>query len=316
MTTELVILGTAGGPIPIPHRAGTSSALVVDDVVYVIDCGRGSATRFVEAGLDFAALGGILLTHLHVDHVGDLPGMLLYPWGTSPAPIDVWGPGSPTSLPHGEAPFIRHTLMNPDDPVPGTSAFVARILAAYSYHLNVMPLDLPLPDAAALVRAHDILTDRPDEPADDGSEQPAVILHTDAVTISAITVAHGHAHPALAYRFDTAAGSVVFSGDTRMHGNLVTLAQNADILVHEVIDLEFLRQHGTAPAGIASLKRLHTDVNDIGAVAERAGVTKVVLNHYLPAMPGAVTPESWASRASAGFHGTVIAGEDGMRITL
>lgn len=316
MATELILLGTAGGPIPVPHRAGTSSALVVDGVVYVIDCGRGSPTRFVEAGLRFSALGGIFLTHLHVDHVGDLPGMLLYPWGTSPAPVQVWGPGSPKLLPQGEPPFMRHTLMSPEHPVPGTSALVEGILAAYSYHLNVMPLDLQLPDAATLVQAHEILTDRPDEPADDGSEAAKVILQTDAVTISAITVAHGHAHPALAYRFDTAEGSVVFSGDTRTHGNLVTLAQGADILVHEVVDLDYLREHGTPPGGIALLKRLHTDVHDIGALAERAGVSTVLLNHYLPAMPGAVAADDWASRASLGFSGTVIAGEDGMRLTL
>ena len=298
MTTELVILGTAGGPIPVPGRAGTSSALIVDGVVYVIDCGRGSPTRFAESGLDFAALGGIFLTHLHVDHVGDLPGMLLYPWGTSPAPVDVWGPRGGT-----------HQLA-------GTSGLVSGILDAYSFHLAVMPLDLPLPDPATLVRAHEVLTDQPDEPADDGSIQPEVILHTDAVTVSAITVAHGHAHPALSYRFDTADGSVVFSGDTRVHGNLVNLAQNADVLVHEVIDLEFLREHGTRETGIATMKRLHTDVTEIGAVAQRAGVKTVVLNHFIPAAANTVSVASWIDRASVGYTGIVIAGVDGIRVAL
>ena len=321
MTTELVILGTAGGPIPVPGRAGTSSALIVDGVVYVIDCGRGSPTQFAESGLDFAKLGGIFLTHLHVDHVGDLPGMLLYPWGTSPAPVDVWGPRGPRADTgarnagaggdsHGAAPLGgTHQLA-------GTSGLVSGILAAYNIHLTVMPLDLPLPDPATLARAHEVLTDQPDEPADDGSIQPEVILHTDAVTVSAITVAHGHAHPALAYRFDTADGSVVFSGDTRVHGNLVNLAQNADVLVHEVIDLEFLRQHGTGEDGIATMKRLHTDVTEIGAVANRAGVKSVVLNHFIPAAANTVSAASWIERASVGFTGIVIAGVDGLRVAL
>jgi hypothetical protein len=34
---------------------------------------------------------------------------------------------------------------------------------------------------------------------------------------------HGRAVPALAYRFDTADGSVVFSGDTAVNGNLIAL---------------------------------------------------------------------------------------------
>ena len=81
MTTELVLLGTAGAPLPVAGRAGISSALVVDGRVFVIDCGRGSPSAFADAGLDFSRLEAVFLTHLHADHVGDLPGMLLYGWG-------------------------------------------------------------------------------------------------------------------------------------------------------------------------------------------------------------------------------------------
>src|SRR4051794_15004757 len=81
MTTELVLLGTAGAPMPVAGRAGISSALIVGERVFVIDCGRGSPSAFVDAGLDFTRLEAVFLTHLHADHTGDLAGMLLYPWG-------------------------------------------------------------------------------------------------------------------------------------------------------------------------------------------------------------------------------------------
>ena len=67
--------------MPVVGRAGICSALVVDERVFVIDCGRGAPSAFAAAGLDFARLEAVFLTHLHVDHAGDLPGMLLYPWG-------------------------------------------------------------------------------------------------------------------------------------------------------------------------------------------------------------------------------------------
>jgi ribonuclease BN (tRNA processing enzyme) len=51
--TELILLGTAGAPMPVAGRGGISSALIVDGRVFVIDCGRGSPSAFVEAGLDF-----------------------------------------------------------------------------------------------------------------------------------------------------------------------------------------------------------------------------------------------------------------------
>ena len=100
MATELVLLGTAGAPLPVPGRAGISSALVVDGRVLVIDCGRGTPSGFADAGLDFARLDGVFLSHLHADHTGDLAGLLLYPWGVrvrpgGPVPpVRVYGPAA------------------------------------------------------------------------------------------------------------------------------------------------------------------------------------------------------------------------------
>ena len=107
MATELVLLGTAGAPNPVAGRGGISSALIVGERVFVIDCGRGSPSAFVAAGLDFTRLEAVFLTHLHADHVGDLPGILLYPWGVRAAengplpPIRVYGPSRPESPPAG-----------------------------------------------------------------------------------------------------------------------------------------------------------------------------------------------------------------------
>ena len=160
--TELVLLGTAGAPLPVPGRAGISSALIVDDRVFVIDCGRGSPSGFVGAGLGFSRLEAVFLTHLHADHIGDLAGMLLYGWGVRVgahgplAPIRVYGPPRPDMVPAGDAVFHRETTIHPELPVPGTTDLVESILAGYAYHLNVMPLDARMPDAGALVRGIDI----------------------------------------------------------------------------------------------------------------------------------------------------------------
>ena len=87
MSTELVLLGTAGAPMPVAGRGGIASALVVGDRVFVIDCGRGAPSAFVDAGLDFRRLDAVFVTHQHADHIGDLPGMLLYRGVSAPAPL-------------------------------------------------------------------------------------------------------------------------------------------------------------------------------------------------------------------------------------
>ena len=316
MGTELVLLGTAGAPMPVPGRAGISSALIVDERVFVIDCGRGSPSAFANAGLDFSRLEAVFLTHLHADHVGDLPGILLYPWGAREgdngplAPIRVYGPPRPGALPTGDVTFHRTTTVHPELPAPGTTDLVASILAGYAYHLNVMPLDAHMPDAGALVRATDIsvptwTTGMP--------QVPVVVFDDGVVRVTAVAVPHGRAVPALAFRFDTAVGSVVFSGDTAVNENLIALAHEADIMVHQVVDLAYLQRQGAGSAEIARMAASLTDVTQVGNVAERARVGELILTHYLPAEPDAISEAEWAERAGRGYSGTTTAGTDGLR---
>jgi ribonuclease BN (tRNA processing enzyme) len=320
MATELVLLGTAGGPMPVAGRGGISSAIVVGERVFVIDCGRGSPSAFAGAGLDFRRLAAVFLTHLHADHVGDLPGLLLYPWGLREgddgrplAPVRVYGPSSPAALPAGDAIFHRETTICPQRPAPGTADLVGHILGGYAYHLNVMPLDCRMPDAGALVRGFDIAV--PAGPAGPG-QAPVTVLDDEDVKVTAVPVTHGRAVPALAYRFDTADGSVVFSGDTTVSDDLIALARGTDVLVHEVADLGYLERHGTTGADLERMAALHTDVTQVGSVAERAGAGELILSHYLPPEPGAITDAQWAERAGPGFGGIITAGHDGLRRTL
>jgi ribonuclease BN (tRNA processing enzyme) len=319
MTPDLVLLGTAGAPMPVAGRGGIASALVVGDRVFVIDCGRGAPSAFVDAGLDFRRLEVVFVTHLHADHVGDLPGMLLYPWGVRTGahgplpPIRVQGPASPGTLPGGDRAFHRETTIDPDRAAPGTADLVQSILAGYAYHLNVMPLDARMPDAGELVRAVDIPVPAP---VDGEAQQPVLVMQDDGVRVTAIAVTHGHVIPALAYRFDTADGSVVFSGDTTVNDDLIALAQGADILVHCVADLGYLERHGTTGAELERMAGLHTDVTEVGGVAERARVNELILTHYLPAEPSAIGEAEWAARAAPTFTGTTTAGRDGLRRVL
>lgn len=127
---------------------------------------------------------------------------------------------------------------------------------------------------------------------------------------------HGHADPALAFRFDTPDGAVVFSGDTRVNDDLIALARKADILVHQVADLGYLGRQGLTGPALERMSALHTDVTEVGGVAERAEVRELILNHYLPAETDAITEAEWAERAGRSFSGRTIAGHDGLRRTL
>ena len=64
---------------------------------------------------------------------------------------------------------------------------------------------------------------------------------------------------------------------------------------------------------VARMAALHTDVTQVGEVAERARVRELILSHYLPSDPRAIPDEEWARRAGRGFTGKTTAGRDGLR---
>jgi hypothetical protein len=84
MTTELLLLGTAGAPMPVAGGAGIASALVVEGRVFVIVCGRGAPSAFVEAGLDFTRLEAVFLGHLHRPRRRSLPLVMRHSAGRRP----------------------------------------------------------------------------------------------------------------------------------------------------------------------------------------------------------------------------------------
>ena len=73
---ELQVLGS-GGPELQTKRASSSYLIWRDGKAAVlVAIGGGAALRFGQSGAQMADLDVLLLSHLHVDHVGDLPALI------------------------------------------------------------------------------------------------------------------------------------------------------------------------------------------------------------------------------------------------
>jgi ribonuclease BN (tRNA processing enzyme) len=99
---------------------------------------------------------------------------------------------------------------------------------------------------------------------------------------------------------------------------VVTLARNADVLVHSAIYVPAIdRMVGRVP-NAASLKQSilahQTSAEDAGRVAQAAGVKTLVLSHLVPADDPEVTEGMWSDAARAHFRGNVIVGRDLLEI--
>ncbi|MFD0314822.1 MBL fold metallo-hydrolase [Streptomyces flavalbus] len=321
--TELVLLGTCGGPVPMHGRSGIASALVVDGRVYLVDCGPGAFGRFAQAGLTPDQLEAVFVTHLHSDHLADLYPLLWLRFGgfqSLTGPVHLYGPGSAGALPDIWPAGRTVPTVCPEAPAPGLSELVARHIDATAYDINVRMRSEGWPDIRELVRAHDIrLPERcgaraagPVAPR----MRPFEVMRDDRVRVTATLVEHPPVFPSYAFRFDTAHGSVVFGGDTAPCRNVERLARGADVLVHEVMDLPTLALAGLRPAQLRHMEISHTDATRVGRVAERARCGTLVLTHLVPGATNVLPDDTWRAKASRGYSGRVVVGTDLLRLPV
>ncbi|MBD0837494.1 MBL fold metallo-hydrolase [Streptomyces sp. TRM68416] len=321
--TELILLGTSGGPVPMHGRAGIASALVVDGRAYLVDCGPGTFGRYAQAWLTAAQLTAVFVTHLHSDHLSDLYALLWLRFGGFQPlenPVHVYGPGSAGTLPAVWPKGRSVRTVCPSEPAPGIEDLIDGHIAATAYDINVRMRSEGWPDIRTLVRAHDV---RFPLPKGAGPRklmappmEPFEVMRDDRVRVTAVLVEHPPVFPSFAFRFDTADGSVVFSGDTAPCGNVARLARGADILVHEVMDRDTLALGGLRPAQLRHMEISHTDATQVGALAERAGVGTLVLSHLVPGATNVVPDSTWHAKASKGYSGRVIVGNDLARLPV
>ncbi len=343
-------VGCHGGPIR--HAPSSSSALVVGEKIYLIDLGQGSCSRLAKAfntesivkGNKYRGSGSstflrnlkaLFFTHIHNDHVADYPSLLLIGPGAGLGainPLKVIGPCNRGQLDINKTGFDESKLVYTDSsdpalitPTPGIRQMTDLIWQGFAQTINDMMLDNAYPDFRSLVEVTEIGTKLPAKDSPTCPVTPPFLIYPKdelGVEVWATLVDHHQVYPSFAFRFNTPDGSVVFSGDTgaNTNGNLQVLAQGADILVHEVIDTEWVNfKFGTnPPEGTAAyalrqhMLNSHTPVEEVGKVAKSCGVKTLVLNHLVPG----VMPMSHLQRARKGFSGKLIMGKDLMKITV
>jgi ribonuclease Z len=100
---SVVLCGT-GSPLPDAQRAGACTAIVAGGQIYLVDVGPGSWERVDLADLPTDAVGSVLLTHFHSDHIGDLGETITQSWIAGRAqPLAVYGPAGTAQVVEGFA---------------------------------------------------------------------------------------------------------------------------------------------------------------------------------------------------------------------
>lgn len=270
--TRIVLLGT-GTPGPLPDRSGPATAIVVNDVAYLVDFGPGVVRRANAAFLDRdvkalepTKLRVAFVTHLHSDHTVGYPDLIFTPWTIGRrVPLEVYGPK-------------------------GLKAMTEHILEAYSVDIetrtNPEGNQRTFPQGHG-VNAHEV--------------GPGVIYKDANVTVTAF--ATEHAMESYGYRFDTPDRSIVISGDTKPTQATIDACRGCDVLIHEAHSPAWLATRPDYFQEFAA--KFHTTTTELAALAGRAKPRLLILYHY-----ASVSPQDLYDEMLARYAGHFVVGRD------
>ncbi len=238
------ILGS-GGPRLNRERASSSYLIWIDSSARaLVDIGGGSFLRFGQSQAQLSDLALIAISHLHPDHVSDLPALLWLSNLARKDPLIVAGPSG-------------------NDLAPDFPTFLNRLFDSENGAFQVLGTALGAPaepGAGGGVRLDVSVVDVT-------KSEPSTVLDKAGLKVTALGIPHGRM-PALAYRIQTRDVSIVFSSDQNgTDPKFVDFARGANVLV----------MHLAIGAGATS--QLHATPAVVGRIAQEAGVGRLIVSH-------------------------------------
>jgi ribonuclease Z len=278
---RVVLLGTAGGPPVRIGHAGISTLVEAGGKRFLFDAGRGLMQQLAQAGIPMDGVTKVFLTHLHSDHIVDLPDLYLTSWpGASgrKVPLEIWGPD-------------------------GTLEMMRNLERAFAFDIHVRrDVDEKLSPEGIKFKATDV--------------REGTVYEQDGVKITAFLVDHGPVKPAFGYRLDYGGHSVVLSGDTCPSENLIKFSQGVDLLVHEAVDPDVVRRQAPSEQLFHAIVGHHTTPEQAAEVFNRTKPRLAVFSHS----PGTQsilekTRAAYAGRVEMGEDLMAIEIGDDIRVT-
>ncbi|MFP5260750.1 MAG: ribonuclease Z [Blastocatellia bacterium] len=294
---RVIPLGTSSGK-PTLKRNVSALAVAREGEWLLFDCGEGTQTQIVRAGLNPSRLSAIFITHLHGDHFNGLSGLL------STMGLDRRARGLTLVGPHGMREYLdtlaRLKILFVNYPLEvkelGSVGELTTVYDAADYSVCARPLDHRIfalgyrvqererPGRFNLERAYSLgipagplfgrLQSGNDVRLDDGR----VIRPHDVL---------GPPRPGKA---------VAYCTDTRPFAGSVELARGADLLIHEATYTQELKEEAREYG--------HSTAEQAGRVARDSGAGRLLITHFSTRYPDA-TP--LLEEARAVFPNTVMA---------
>jgi ribonuclease Z len=271
-----IVLTATGSPLPDANRAGPSTLVKAGDTHILVDAGRGVVMRMAGAGSLPGMLAGVLITHLHSDHVCALNDVITTHWVMTQGNV---------ALPiHG--------------PV-GTAQFVERQMQALEA------------DIGYRIAHHDVLTRPPQVEVTELEAGDSFAIADVQITTAATE--HAPARPTIGFRLDHGGVTAALVGDTLPCDGVDDLARDADVYVQTVIRRDIVEMIPNEM--LQDILDYHSGVVEAAQTAARVRAKRLALTHMVPAPTAEQYPE-WVARAAEHYDGGIIIGDDLTTITI
>jgi len=284
MVDFVSLLGVKGGPAIRPGSNMPSSTLIhINGKNLLVDTGLGVSRSICDQGVELHEIDAIFITHMHSDHYLEL-GPLIH---------TAWVSGRVIHLPFNGPKRLKHYWR----------AFIESM---------VDEIALRIEDEGRIVL----------------EKVPAFYSFEDRQSLSLSNInirVMRNLHPPIsdsfALRFEWGNYSIVLSGDTAYMPEMIDFADQADLLIHEVIlsegiDLIMTRLGHEDYKLRNHLLQSHTLAVNAGLIAKCAKVKCLALNHFVPDGFAEFNDEDWLKAVRRHWSGKTILGRDGIRIPL
>ena len=286
-TLKVVVCGSRS-PLPSPGRAESCVLVEAGDDIYIFDLGNGSVNNLTQYQVPWPNVKAVLITHMHSDHMADLPDAHLQSWiqGRT-SPLKVYGPEGINLV---------------------TKGFELAYSADYQYR-NEHHGDDMLPMSIAGFNAIQIINNQ------------FIPNDTPGLEILPFVVDHYPVNSAFGFKISYKDRTVVISGDTIHDGSVQKYSQDVDLLVHSAISIDIVeRMRGIAPIPqmdkiLFDIQDYHTSIEEAGEIARDANVEHLLIYHSIPTPRNALM-ERVFFRPIEGVFENYSLSDDGTRVIM
>ena len=284
---KVVVCGSRS-PLPSPGRAESCVLVEAGNDIYIFDLGNGSVNNLTQYQIPWPNVKAVLITHMHSDHMADLPDAHLQSWiqGRT-APLKVYGPEGINLV---------------------TKGFELAYSADYQYRSDHHGDDM-LPMSIAGFDAIQI-TDNQLIPND-----------TPGLEILPFVVDHYPVNSAFGFKISYKGRTVVISGDTIHDGSVQKYSKDVDLLIHSAISIDIVeRMRGFAPIPqmdkiLFDIQDYHTTIKEAGEISRDANVKHLLIYHSIPT-PRNKIMEDVFFRPLDGVFDEYTLSDDGTRVIM